>query len=614
MALLGAVLQLRAVTADEPRAADAGVEPPPPSAAVPVSAAPAAVEGAPTAADADAAEDCQICLSPMTPSRQPLTLERCGHAFCADCVAGFVAAELDAGHAAALACPYTLPAAAEDGGGGDGGVCGLRLTDGDVEMAAVCASPGAGGGEALHAKYARLRAQALNPRLRTCPWCGAGGQEGDPSSPAMECGSCHRAFCYAHANAHPVPGMSCAQYAAATADDDRACAAAVAGDSRKCPGCGALVTKVAGCNHMQCPCGASFCWLCGRVIDASELPTHYAFWNLAGSANRQMADADGRRPSRCASACRTLKAALILVVFGPISLAMTVLSFTLGACWCVPAALRYEHGPLVWALTVLEIWHVVVMSVVAALLLLPLGVAAAAVACLLLPCFCLCRGGGGGDDAGQEYGGGGSQRVAARLQRRRQSAPSSSSSSATMTLPPGGAGAQPTAGVRTGASAAAAAASDGDVTAAAALPGGRVGRTSDDEEDPTATDGIASSAPPLVATVSGSGGATAPPLPPLAGRSASVASSRSVQSAPLVASSSRRGIVVELMDAVGPAGAVPPSVTVARVVSATFSQRSPPTAPPPQSVAAARSTSDGGGGGGFRATAPSAGPSSGSAV
>jgi hypothetical protein len=35
-------------------------------------------------------------------------------------------------------------------------------------------------------------------------------------------------------------------------------------DYQLCPGCGKIVTLQDGCNHMTCPCMASFCFVCGR--------------------------------------------------------------------------------------------------------------------------------------------------------------------------------------------------------------------------------------------------------------------------------------------------------------------------------------------------------------
>jgi len=33
---------------------------------------------------------------------------------------------------------------------------------------------------------------------------------------------------------------------------------------RQCSGCGATTVRIDGCNHIACPCGAHWCWLCGR--------------------------------------------------------------------------------------------------------------------------------------------------------------------------------------------------------------------------------------------------------------------------------------------------------------------------------------------------------------
>lgn len=43
-------------------------------------------------------------------------------------------------------------------------------------------------------------------------------------------------------------------------------------DTGVCPSCSAMIERVAGCNHMTCRCGYSFCWLCG----ARMTPGHFA--------------------------------------------------------------------------------------------------------------------------------------------------------------------------------------------------------------------------------------------------------------------------------------------------------------------------------------------------
>ncbi|KAI1610547.1 hypothetical protein EDD36DRAFT_328567 [Exophiala viscosa] len=37
-------------------------------------------------------------------------------------------------------------------------------------------------------------------------------------------------------------------------------------DYRPCPRCGTGVMRMYGCDHIRCPCGAHFCWECGRAI------------------------------------------------------------------------------------------------------------------------------------------------------------------------------------------------------------------------------------------------------------------------------------------------------------------------------------------------------------
>jgi hypothetical protein len=39
-------------------------------------------------------------------------------------------------------------------------------------------------------------------------------------------------------------------------------------DSKECPTCSLLITRIDGCNHMRCSCGTHFCWRCEEVLDA----------------------------------------------------------------------------------------------------------------------------------------------------------------------------------------------------------------------------------------------------------------------------------------------------------------------------------------------------------
>lgn len=36
---------------------------------------------------------------------------------------------------------------------------------------------------------------------------------------------------------------------------------------RQCPSCWAIIERIDGCNHMECKCGAHFCYLCGNELE-----------------------------------------------------------------------------------------------------------------------------------------------------------------------------------------------------------------------------------------------------------------------------------------------------------------------------------------------------------
>ena len=42
--------------------------------------------------------------------------------------------------------------------------------------------------------------------------------------------------------------------------------------ARMCPGCNTLTSRISGCNHITCPCGCEWCFVCG----ANWTPWHYA--------------------------------------------------------------------------------------------------------------------------------------------------------------------------------------------------------------------------------------------------------------------------------------------------------------------------------------------------
>ncbi|KZP26834.1 hypothetical protein FIBSPDRAFT_781634 [Athelia psychrophila] len=43
---------------------------------------------------------------------------------------------------------------------------------------------------------------------------------------------------------------------------------------KKCPRCAVWIEKTAGCNHMECKCGAHICWVCMGIFDANSVYEH----------------------------------------------------------------------------------------------------------------------------------------------------------------------------------------------------------------------------------------------------------------------------------------------------------------------------------------------------
>jgi hypothetical protein len=142
----------------------------------------------------------------------------------------------------------------------------------------------------------------------------------------MECTGCHARFCFMHSGAHV--GRSCAEYIDSIAGEERQ-SAALLGESKPCPGrgCGALIYKSEGCNHMVCSrCSTNFCWLCGEECDRSPTPAHF-FSGRCSQFSARESLTDGQQAAMTAAIRR-----------------FAFLSFLCRAMTFVPAALL--HLPL----------------------------------------------------------------------------------------------------------------------------------------------------------------------------------------------------------------------------------------------------------------------------
>ncbi|KAF7927515.1 uncharacterized protein EAE98_005897 [Botrytis deweyae] len=139
-------------------------------------------------------------------------------------------------------------------------LCTAVLTDHDVRRKA---SPG------VLERYFYLREKASRPdTFVMClgPKCG-GGQIHEGPEPLMICDHCKFKTCVKH----QLPwheGQSCDEFDVDDSQIERleqeeATAKLLAKDSRICPKCKECVVRSDGCDHMQCRCGNSWCYLCG---------------------------------------------------------------------------------------------------------------------------------------------------------------------------------------------------------------------------------------------------------------------------------------------------------------------------------------------------------------
>jgi len=90
----------------------------------------------------------------------------------------------------------------------------------------------------------------------------------------MKCEKCSREYCFFHSNAHV--GRTCKQYERSKWWEFRKNKRAAGKGAKVCPGCGIVVMKSEGCNHMTCRCGFEFCYVCGADI-RGNIDGHFIF-------------------------------------------------------------------------------------------------------------------------------------------------------------------------------------------------------------------------------------------------------------------------------------------------------------------------------------------------
>ncbi|XP_040383067.1 probable E3 ubiquitin-protein ligase RNF217 [Oryza brachyantha] len=201
---------------------------------------------------------CKICMDSVPPSDAHRACRGCEHAFCADCLAGYIGAKIQ-DRIADVRCPEERCR----------GVLDPELCQGIIPRevferwgAALC------------------EAMVLVARRAYCPFrdCSAmmldDADGGGDAITESECPSCRRLFCARCAVPWHV-GLDCAAYKKLGKGDrgkedllllqmaeGRRC--------KRCPKCKYFVEKSQGCLHITCRCGFEFCYGCGGKWGATH--------------------------------------------------------------------------------------------------------------------------------------------------------------------------------------------------------------------------------------------------------------------------------------------------------------------------------------------------------
>ena len=218
-------------------------------------------------------EECSVCYENVLSFRM-ISIDECGHRFCSDCISGRLQSAFHNGEFGNVDCPANG--------------CNCILEDHLLQSAL---SPQQFVRFKRFRDLARLR---LDPNCRWCPNpdCAEGviGNPEHPEFPKLLCQGCGTRFCF-ECTDFWHQGDTCQQnrdgkLALANRDEGRYQEEEAQTKvwlqkyrALPCPKCQAIVQKAEGCNHMKCPCGGEFCWICGedtsQIGGNRDLPEHY---------------------------------------------------------------------------------------------------------------------------------------------------------------------------------------------------------------------------------------------------------------------------------------------------------------------------------------------------
>lgn len=208
---------------------------------------------------------CRICMDEIL-GDEAITIPYCEHIFCKDCLLTYVTGKLKEGRYP-IHCPSCTTEDRTDVHVTEGVLEKLDMSDQDLERL----------------EGAQLNSHAISLSCIRCKQTMRVDREGYHTLNIIMCPlpRCHHRWCkFCRKEVGPCDkGHRCRNW--------RLDGLAWSKGWRSCPGCGVVVERISGCNHMTCiapGCFVHFCYRCGKlIIDPSKgghvgtaINTHYS--------------------------------------------------------------------------------------------------------------------------------------------------------------------------------------------------------------------------------------------------------------------------------------------------------------------------------------------------
>jgi hypothetical protein len=203
--------------------------------------------------DADMNEfTCKICLAEYDEEASMFPQELCEHIYHKDCLKNYIESRIAEAKFPIL-CPDPN--------------CGIEISDRDLKELIS---------EDSYRKFAAFSFKSAIENQKDISWCPTPNCEFafvfDKDDTQLDCPTCKKKYCL-NCRVEYHKGFTCDEYKIVKDPEklDKAFTDFVVGQKfKQCPHCQYWVERSAGCDHMTCRCGKSFCYKCGGIYGSCE--------------------------------------------------------------------------------------------------------------------------------------------------------------------------------------------------------------------------------------------------------------------------------------------------------------------------------------------------------